>query len=177
MVVSGQINQIVFAQSVEPLQPLHGFHFSERVQGAVFGIAFVHRTGLGEGKEACPEFVFAPLTGCFQSRGVHFVPRLLTLLKEPVWCVSDCQGNDSCISDGDVSCRRRYADNHAGGIPHCGRQPALAAVIWFNQFFHRDSLTPFTLAREAMRLVDTEHFPATGTRPPGLFAPDKTLYP
>ena len=94
MVVSGQIDQIVFAQGVEPLQPLHGFHFSDRVQGAVFGIAFVHRTGLGERKQGCPEFVFSPLTCCFQGRGVHFVPRLLTFLKKPVLCVSICQGNE-----------------------------------------------------------------------------------
>ena len=38
-------------------------------------------------------------------------------------------------------------------------------------------LTPFELARKAMRLMDTNRGPATRARPLGLFAPDKTPYP
>jgi len=38
-------------------------------------------------------------------------------------------------------------------------------------------LTPFVLAREATRLVDTDCGPATRARPLGLFAPDKILNP
>ena len=96
MVVSGQISQIVFTQSVEPLQALHGFHFSERVQGAIFGIAFVHRANLGKGKQAGPEFVSSPLAGCFRSRGVHFGTRRLRFLKKSASCVSGCQAHEPC---------------------------------------------------------------------------------
>lgn len=114
--VSGQINQIIFCQGVEPLQPLHGFHFSERVQGAVFRIAFVHRTGLGEGKQAGPEFVFSPLAGCFQSRGVHFGTRRLRFLKESASCVSGCQVNEPWrISEMPIStCRESLGEIQNG---------------------------------------------------------------
>jgi len=37
-------------------------------------------------------------------------------------------------------------------------------------------LTPFTLARKATRLMDTDCGPATRAHPLGLFAPDKILY-
>jgi hypothetical protein len=39
------------------------------------------------------------------------------------------------------------------------------------------SLSPFTLAGEATRLMDTDCCPATRACPLGLFAPDKILYP
>ena len=40
----------------------------------------------------------------------------------------------------------------------------------------RHSLTPFSLALKAMRLMNADRCPATWTRPLGLFIPDKTLY-
>ena len=58
VVVGGQINQIVFVQSIEPLQPPRTFHLTEQIQRAVFGITLIHRAELDKGPEVGPEFVF-----------------------------------------------------------------------------------------------------------------------
>jgi hypothetical protein len=55
--ISGQVRQIAFGQSIDPLEALRRLHSSELEQRAILGISKVERTGFGKLQEIGSEFI------------------------------------------------------------------------------------------------------------------------
>jgi hypothetical protein len=62
-----EINQVLIAQGVEPFQPAGQFHLPHIVQGAIGGIAMLHRTIGSQIQDVVLQFcAFLGVHGCYR---------------------------------------------------------------------------------------------------------------